>query len=259
MSYHTVELERRDGMALVTLNRPHALNALSAQMTRELKMVLCECDQDAAVGVIVITGAGRAFQAGADISELRTMSPIEVLRWNQDFIDNLATIERMRQPVIAAINGFAFGGGLELALACTIRIAAHSAKMALPEVALGIIPGAGGTQRLPRLIGLGRAAEMILTGQPVVADEAYRIGLVNRIVAADRLLPVVEEIGRAILKNGPIALALAKDALIVGGGLPLDAAIQYAQKNCVTCFSTNDMREGTSAFLEKRPARFTGS
>jgi len=164
----------------------------------------------------------------------------------------------MRQPVIAAINGYALGGGLELALACTLRVAAESAKMGVPEVKIGILPGAGGTQRLPRLIGKGLAAEIILTGEPIDAREAFRIGLVNRVVPDDRLMTTAEAIAGKILENAPIAVALAKDAIEVGKDLPLDGAIQYAQKNCVTCFATEDMKEGTAAFLQKRKPQFKG-
>ncbi len=186
------------------------------------------------------------------------MSPLEILQWNQGVVENFDALEKMRQPVIAAINGYALGGGLELALACTIRIAAESAKMGLPEVKIGILPGAGGTQRLPRLIGKGLAAEMILTGEMIDAKEAYRIGLVNHVVPAEQLMVTAEEIARKILRNAPIAVALAKDAIEVGKNLPLDGAIQYAQKNCITCFSTEDMKEGTAAFLEKRKPQFKG-
>lgn len=186
------------------------------------------------------------------------MSPLEILRWNQGVVENLEALEKMRQPVIAAINGYALGGGLELALACTLRVAAESAKMGVPEVKIGILPGAGGTQRLPRLIGKGLAAEIILTGEPIDAREAFRIGLVNRVVPDDQLMATAEAIAGKILENAPIAVALAKDAMEVGKDLPLDGAIQYAQKNCVTCFATEDMKEGTAAFLQKRKPQFKG-
>jgi enoyl-CoA hydratase/carnithine racemase len=173
-------------------------------------------------------------------------------------VENFEALEKMRQPAIAAMNGLALGGGLELALACTLRIASESAKMGFPEVKIGILPGAGGTQRLPRLIGKGLAAEMILTGEMIDAAEAYRIGLVNRVVPADQLIPTAEELARKILRNAPVAVALAKDAMEVGKNLPLEGAIQYAQKNCITCFATEDMKEGTSAFLQKRSPHFKG-
>ncbi len=258
MSYETIILDRKEGIGYLTINRPKVFNAINNQMIEEMKRAIEEFHQDKLVGVVIITGTGKAFQTGADIEELSQMSPLEILQWNQGVVENFEALEKMRQPVIAAINGYALGGGLELALACTIRIAADSAKMGLPEVKIGILPGAGGTQRLPRLIGKGLAAEMILTGEMIDAKEAYRIGLVNRVVPAEQLMATAEEIGRKILRNAPIAVALAKDAIEVGKNLPLDGAIQYAQKNCITCFSTEDMKEGTAAFLEKRKPQFKG-
>lgn len=258
MSYETIILDRQEGIGYLTINRPKVFNAINNQMIEEMKRAIEEFHQDKLVGVVIITGTGKAFQTGADIEELSQMSPLEILQWNQGVVENFEALEKMRQPVIAAINGYALGGGLELALACTIRIAAESAKMGLPEVKIGILPGAGGTQRLPRLIGKGLAAEMILTGEMIDAKEAYRIGLVNRVVPAEQLMATAEEIGRKILRNAPIAVALAKDAIEVGKNLPLDGAIQYAQKNCITCFSTEDMKEGTAAFLEKRKPQFKG-
>ncbi|MCP4690753.1 MAG: crotonase, partial [Desulfobacterales bacterium] len=177
---------------------------------------------------------------------------------NEGVVRINATLEKIRQPVIAAINGPALGGGLELAISCTFRIMAASAVVGLPEVKLGITPGAGGAIRLPRLIGKGRAAELLLTGDLIDAEEAYRIGLVNRIAPIDSLMETAEKLAARILVNAPIAVELAKDAMEVGKDLPLEQAVQYSQKNCVACFSTRDMREGMSAFLEKRKAEFIG-
>lgn len=258
MSYETIIVERKGGIGYLTLNRPKVFNAISEQMIREMRKAIEELNQDLAVGVVIITGAGKAFQSGADIQELSRMSPLEILSWNQGVVENLDALEKMRQPVIAAINGYALGGGLELALACTMRVAAQSATFGFPEVKIGILPGAGGTQRLPRLIAKGLAAEIILTGEPIDAQEAFRIGLVNRVVPDDQLMASAEAIVRKILANAPIGVALAKDAIEVGKNLPLDGAIQYAQKNCITCFSTEDMKEGTAAFLEKRKPQFKG-
>ncbi len=258
MGYETIQVERKEGIGFLTLNRPKVFNAISEQMIREMKAAVEEFHQDLSIGVVIITGAGKAFQSGADIQELSQMSPLDILRWNQGIVENLDALEKIRPPVIAAINGFALGGGLELALACTFRIAAESARMGLPEVRIGILPGAGGTQRLPRLIGKGLAAEMILTGEMITAQEAYRIGLVNRVVPDGELMAAAEEVARKILQNAPVAVALAKDAIEVGKNLPLEAAIQYAQKNCVTCFATEDMKEGTAAFLQKRKPQFKG-
>ena len=258
MSYETILLERKEGIGYLTLNRPKVFNAINAQMIRETREAIEELDRDLTIRAVIITGAGRAFQSGADIEELSRMTPLQILRWNQGVVENFDALEKMRPPVIAAINGYALGGGLELAMACTIRVASEAARMGLPEVKIGILPGAGGTQRLPRLIGKGLAAEMILTGEMIDAKEAYRVGLVNRVVSAERLMTTAEEIARKILSNAPVAVALAKDAIEVGKNLPLDGAIQYAQKNCVTCFSTEDMKEGTAAFLEKRDPQFKG-
>ncbi len=258
MSYEAIIVERKGGIGYLTLNRPKVFNAISARMIYEMKKAVEEFHQDLSVGVLIVTGSGRAFQSGADIQELSRMSPLEILRWNQGVVENLDALEKMRQPVIAAINGYALGGGLELALACTLRVAAESAKLGVPEVKIGILPGAGGTQRLPRLIGKGLAAEIILTGEPIDAREAFRIGLVNRVIPDDQLMATAEAIARKILENAPIAVALAKDAIEVGKNLPLDGAIQYAQKNCITCFATEDMKEGTAAFLQKRKPQFKG-
>jgi enoyl-CoA hydratase/carnithine racemase len=227
-------------------------------MIKELSDVLAEIEGDDSVKVLVVTGAGKAFQAGADIGQLNKMSVIEIYRWNEGILRNCSHLERLRQPVIAAINGYALGGGLELALSCTMRIAAESAKMGLPEVSIGIIPGAGGTQRLPRLIGKGLAAEVILTGEMIPAQRALEMGIVNHVVPDEALTEGAEKIARKIMNNAPIAVEMAKNAIEVGTDLPLEAANQYAQKNLIACFSTQDMKEGAQAFLEKRKPRFKG-
>ncbi len=256
--YETIVLEKKGRLAFVTLNRPQVLNAINQQMIDECRAALAELARDRQAGVVILTGAGKAFQAGADIAELAAMSPLELLRWNEGIVRMAAALEKLPQPVIAAINGAAMGGGLELALACTLRVAAASAKLALPEVRLGIIPGAGGTQRLPRLIGKGRAAHMILTGEAVSAEQALAMGLVNQVAPEGEVLGAAEEMARKILANAPVAVELAKDAMEIGLDLPLEQAVQYAQKNCVVCFSTQDMKEGTAAFLEKRKPQFSG-
>jgi len=258
LDFSTIILEKRKKVALITLNRPEVYNAINEQMIREFGKAIADLNKDEDIHVVIITGVGEAFQSGADIEELSRMNPIEILKWNQGIVEIFDALEKMRQPVIAAMNGFALGGGLELALACTLRVASEKAKMGLPEVKIGIIPGAGGTQRLPRLVGKGIAAEIILTGKMIDAQEAYRIGLVNKVVPHEDLMKVSEEIASEIMANGPIAVSLAKNAIEVGKDLPLNAAIQYAQKNCVTCFATEDMKEGTMAFIEKRPPQFKG-
>ncbi|MCP4623368.1 MAG: crotonase [bacterium] len=257
-NYQTIRIENKGGIGFLTLNRPEVRNAFSRQMIDELQQALTAIDIDNEMRVLIITGAGHAFQAGADISELRRMQPLDILRWNEGIVRINAALEKLRQPVIAAINGAALGGGLELAIACTLRVAATSAVMGLPEVKLGIIPGTGGTQRLPRLIGKGRAAELLLTGKIIDARQALEMGLVNQVTEDDNLMPAAENLAAQILVNAPLAVELAKDALEVGKDLPLEQAVQYSQKNCVTCFSTSDMQEGMTAFLEKRKPRFTG-
>ena len=257
-SYKTILVEKKEGIGYLTLNRPEVRNAFNQEMIDEIRDALRLIDRDEETRVLIITGAGKAFQAGADIAELSIMKPMELLRWNEGVVRINAALEKLRQPVIAAINGAAMGGGMELAISCTLRVIAESAKMALPEVKLGIIPGTGGTQRLPRLIGKGRAAELVLTGGILDAAEAHRIGLVNKVVPHGEALGAAEKLAKEIIANAPIAVELAKDALEVGKDLPLEHAVQYSQKNCVTCFSTEDMKEGMAAFLEKRKPDFKG-
>jgi enoyl-CoA hydratase len=256
--YKTIRIEKKEGIGCLTLNRPEVRNAFNQKMIDEIRNALSFIDNDEEIRVLIITGAGKAFQAGADIAELSVMKPMDILRWNEGIVRINAALEKLRQPVIAAINGAAMGGGLELAISCTLRVIEESAKMAIPEVKLGIIPGTGGTQRLPRLIGKGRAAEILLTGEPIDAQEAYRIGLVNEVVPNGEAVNGAEEMARKIMANAPIAVEMAKDALEIGKDLPLEHAVQYSQKNCVTCFSTEDMKEGMSAFLERRKADFKG-
>ncbi len=258
-TYQTIILEHKENLGYLTLNRPEVHNAISREMIDEIADALDQIEKSTEIRVLIITGKGKSFQAGADIAELNAMTPLQLLRWNEGIVRNNTALEKLRQPVIAAINGAAMGGGLELAISCTLRIVAASVKMGLPEVKLGMIPGTGGTQRLPRLIGKGRAAELLLTGDIVKAEEAYRIGLANKIAPDGEVVKYAEELAARILVNAPIAVELAKDALEVGKDLPLDQAVQYSQKNCAICFSTEDMKEGTAAFIEKRKAQFKGN
>lgn len=256
----TITLERgADGIAVITVNRPDKLNALNAETVRELDGALRSARDDAAVRVILLTGAGeKAFVAGADIGELARMGPVEGVRISREGQETFRMMERMPKPVIGAINGFALGGGLELALACHIRIASRKAKFGLPEVKLGIIPGYGGTVRLPRLVGRGRALEMMLTGEMIDADEAYRIGLVNRVTDPDALLGAARELAQKMIANGPIAIALALESVDRGISTTIDDA-QILESNLFGLLaSTDDMREGMNAFLEKRKAEFKG-
>jgi enoyl-CoA hydratase/carnithine racemase len=256
--FKTIDFQENNGIGYLTLNRPDVRNAFNQIMIDELLALLPMIDRNASLRVLIITGAGKAFQAGADIAELITMQPMDILRWNEGIVRVNAFLESMRQPVIAAINGPALGGGLELAISCTFRVMAATAVAGLPEVKLGIIPGTGGTQRLPRLIGKGRASELLLTGDMIDAREALRIGLVNQVVEGDSLMAAAEKLAERIMVNAPIAVEMAKDAMEIGKDLPLEQAVQYSQKNCITCFSTQDMQEGMAAFLEKRKAEFVG-
>lgn len=257
-SYNTIILEKKGGIGYLTLNRPEVFNAISQELIDEMRDALARVDADEEIRVLIITGAGKGFQAGADIRELSVMRPMDILRWNEGIVRNNAAVEDLRQPVIAAINGVAMGGGLELAISCQFRIIEEGVKLGLPEVKLGIIPGTGGTQRLPRLIGKTKAYELLLLGEPIDAQEAYRIGLVNRVVPKGQAVAAAEELAGRIMANAPIAVELCKDAVEIGMDLPIEQAVQYSQKNCITCFSTEDMKEGTTAFLEKRKANFKG-
>jgi enoyl-CoA hydratase len=257
-SYETIRLTTKEGIGYLSLNRPKVRNAFNQIMINEILDALRQIDGDYKIRILIITGEGSAFQAGADIAELKKMRPMALLRWNEGIVRINQGLEKLRQPVIAAINGPAIGGGLELAISCTFRIMAESAILGLPEVKLGIIPGTGGTQRLPRLIGKGRAAQMLFTGETIDAKEALEIGLVNKVVKDGETLKASEALALKINENAPIAVEMIKDAMEIGKDLPLEQAVQHSQKNCVICFSTQDMQEGMSAFLEKRKAKFTG-
>jgi enoyl-CoA hydratase len=254
----TILLERDgDGVAVITVNRPDKLNALNSQTIAALDSVLREAAADDDIRVIVLTGSGdKAFVAGADIAELATMGPVDGVQVSRAGQDTFRFMERMRKPVIAAVNGFALGGGLELAMACHIRIASSRAKFGLPEVKLGIIPGYGGTVRLPRLVGRGRALELMLTGDMIDAQEAYRIGLVNRVEEPDALQEAARSMARRMIANGPIAIGLALEAVDRAMSTTIDDA-QVLESNLFGLLaSTEDMREGMQAFLEKRKAEF---
>ena len=248
-----------DGIAVITVNRPDKLNALNADTVRELDARLRDARDDDGVRVILLTGAGeKAFVAGADIAELSRMGPIDGVAISREGQATFRMMEAMPKPVIGVINGFALGGGLELALACHIRIASTRAKFGLPEVKLGIIPGYGGTIRLPRLVGRGRALEMMLTGEMIDAEEAYRIGLVNRIAEPDTLLDAARELARKMIANGPIAIAMALESVDHGMSSTIDDAQTLESNLFGLLASTDDMREGMKAFLEKRRAEFRG-
>ena len=251
--------EVRERVARLTVNRPDKLNALDRATVEGIDRAVAMAAADPDVGVLIVTGAGeRSFVAGADIGELAAQTPVEgaaYARFGQGVLERL---ERLGKPSIAAINGFALGGGLELALACTLRLAAETARLGQPEVALGIIPGFGGTQRLSRLVGRGRALELLLTGEPIDAREAHRIGLVNRVVPGAELLPAAEGLARTLLSRGPVALRCVLQAVHEGMEMTqAEGAAHEAALFGLTC-GTEDMREGTRAFLEKRKPAFKG-
>jgi len=259
MSFDNLLLEREDALAILTLNRPVVLNALNTSTLDELRRAVLEIKHDANVRVLIITGAGeKAFAAGADIKELARLTPTEAKALAARGQHVFDLIEHLGKPVIAAINGFALGGGCELALACTLRLAADIARLGQPEINLGLIPGYAGTQRLARLVGKGIALELLLTGRQVSADEALRIGLVNRVVPLSALLTEARQFAAMLADKPPVAVRYILEAVNRG----LESSFEQAQILEATLFglaaATEDMREGTAAFLEKRTARFTG-
>jgi enoyl-CoA hydratase len=255
----TLLFELTDGLCRITVNRPDKLNALNAIVIAELGDAVTRIETDSAVRGVIVTGAGaKAFVAGADISELSGQSPIEGKARAEAGQRVFRRLEQCRKPVLAAVNGFALGGGCELAMACHIRIASDQAKFGQPEVKLGITPGYGATVRLPRLVGRGRAIELLLTGRMIDADEAFRIGLVNRIVPADRLQAECEAMLQTILDNGPLAVRACLETVDSGLDVSLDQALQLEANQFGLLSATADMQEGTRAFLEKRKASFRG-
>ena len=259
MSYDNLIVSVQDGVATVTVNRPDKLNALNDRTMDELDAAFAALGADPAVRGVILTGAGdKAFVAGADIGELSAQSPVQGQDRSRRGQDVLDRIERLGKPVIAAVNGFALGGGCELALACHVRVAAETARMGTPEVKLGIMCGYGGTQRLPRLVGKGRALEMLLSGEMVDAQEAYRIGLVNRVVPREKLLDESQALLRKMLANGPVSLRFTLDAVNAGLEMPLPEAQAHEATLFGLICTTEDMKEGTRAFLEKRPPKFQG-
>ncbi|MBI3931916.1 MAG: enoyl-CoA hydratase/isomerase family protein [Acidobacteria bacterium] len=259
MSFENLIVETKDGIAVVTINRPEKLNALNDRTVDELDAAFAAIETDPAVRGVILTGAGeKAFVAGADIAELATQSPVEGRDRSIRGQRVLGRIERLGKPVVAAVNGFALGGGCELAMACHVRIASENARLGTPEVKLGIMCGYAGTQRLPRLVGRGRALEILLTGEMVDAQEAHRIGLVNRVVPKGELLAEAEALLRKMLANGPVSLRFTLDAVGRGLEMPMDEAQTYEATLFGLICTTEDMEEGTKAFLEKRPPKFQG-
>lgn len=258
MPYSLLELSVVDRVATLTINRPDKLNALNAATIGELGEAIDEIRTRDDIAGAILTGAGRAFVAGADISELAAQTPMQAkqraLRGQRVF----RQFETSPKPVVAAVNGFALGGGCELAMSCHVRIASDAAKFGQPEVKLGICPGYGGTQRLPRLVGMGRALQLLMTGEIIDAAEAYRIGLVNRVVPGADLLASADALVRQMLANAPLALASCIETVVRGTEIPLDDALNLEANHFALLAGSQDMAEGARAFLEKRPPVFAG-
>ena len=259
MNFENLLYEKKDGIARITFNRPKVLNALNRKTVEELREALLDARDDNAVRVMILTGAGeKSFVAGADIGELAQRTPVDGKDFSLFGQSVFHLLETIGKPSICAINGFALGGGCELALCCTIRIASKAAKLGQPEVKLGIIPGYGGSQRLARLCGKGVAHELCLTGEMIAADEALRIGLVNHVYEPSELLPAAEALARKIIANAPLAVKYTIEAIERGTQMPLEEGLFLEATLFGLSCATEDMREGTKAFLEKRTPRFRG-
>lgn len=256
MAYENILTAIEDQIALITLNRPKVLNALNHALMEELTHALCQYDNDPQVRAIVLAGSERAFAAGADINEMSDETAISIL-----LKDRFATWDkvcRVKKPIIAAVSGYALGGGCELAMACDIIVASETAQFGQPEINIGVIPGAGGTQRLTRAVGKGKALEMILTGRSISAQEAYAAGLVSKVVPIDSFLAAAKEIANEIAKKSPLAVRLAKEAILKSYEMTISEGLQFERKNFYMLFASEDQKEGMNAFLAKRKAIFTG-
>ncbi len=259
MAYENLIYEKKDSIGYITFNRPKVLNALNRKTMEELGDVLAAARDDEGVRVLILTGAGeKAFVAGADIGELAQRTPVDGKEFSIFGQAVIHRLETLGKPSIAAINGFALGGGCEMALACSIRLASKTARLGQPEVKLGIIPGYGGSQRLARLCGKGAAHELCLTGEMISAEEAMRIGLVNHVYEPAELMPAAEAMARKIVANAPLAVKFAMEAVAHGMEMPQEEGLFLEATLFGLCCATEDMREGTKAFLEKRPAQFKG-
>ena len=254
--YQTIRCEKQDGIAIVTIDRPEALNALNSTVITELEQVVAALESDRDVRCLILTGEGRSFVAGADIGEQYPLDLDGGRRWGQRGSALMRRIEKLEFPTIAAVNGFALGGGCELALSCDLILASEKAKFGQPEVGLGITPGFSGTQRLPRRIGIAKAKELIFSGRMIKADEAKEIGLANAVYPPETLMDAAMEMARSFAKNAPIAVKYAKACIDRGMQMDIDDGIACKNELFAMCFATADQKEGMGAFLEKRPATF---
>jgi enoyl-CoA hydratase len=259
MEYKNILFEVSEGIATITINRPKALNALNSDVMCELMDASIRCKMEEAIKVVIITGAGeKSFVAGADISQMAELRPQQAMDFMEAGIETFRSFEVLPKPVIAAINGFALGGGVELAMSCDIRLASENARFGQPEILIGLIPGWGGTQRLARLVGMGRAKELIMAGGQIDAKRAYEIGLVNQVYPLDQLMPEARKLAKKMEGLPGFALKMAKHAINFGYDLSLDNAMRLETQCCSQCFSTDDQKEGMKAFLEKRKPVFKG-
>jgi enoyl-CoA hydratase len=259
MPYENIILEIRDSIGVVKINRPKALNALNSATLDDLLTVANELNANDAIKVVIVTGEGtKAFVAGADIAEMHPMNPVQGLTFSQKGHIAISALEKLNKPVIAAVNGYALGGGFEVALACDIIYASEKARVGFPEVTLGILPGFGGTQRTAKLVGLAKAKELIFTGKTITAREAFEMGLVNKVLPDDQLMPAVEELAAKILAAGPVGIRLAKTCINKSLTLDIDSGLDYEAEAFGLCFGTEDQKEGMAAFLEKRTPTYCG-
>lgn len=259
MAYETLLFEQKDRIGLVTLNRPDRLNAVNQKMVREIPQLFGELKQRDDIGVVIVTGAGdRAFSAGADITEFEGVNLGNAFHFIRGFQGATSSIEQFGKPVIAAVNGLALGGGCEIAISCSIRVLSEKARLGLPEVNLGVIPGGGGTQRLPRLIGKGNALYYILTGEQIDAQEAYRIGLAQKVVPADQVMETSLKIANTILSKGPLAIRMALLSAHSGLNMDIESGLILEATAANVVLSSEDKKEGSKAFLEKHPPQFKG-
>ena len=254
--YQTIRYEKQENIGILTINRPEALNALNSTVISDLEQVIAEVEKDAELGALIITGEGRSFVAGADIGEQLPLDVAGGRKWGQRGSALFRRIEKLEIPTIAAVNGFALGGGCELALCCDIILASEKAKFGQPEVGLGITPGFSGTQRLPRRVGIAKAKELIFSGKMIKADEAEKIGLANAVYAPEELMNGAVEMARSFMKNAPIAVKYSKACIDRGMQMDIDDGIALENELFAMCFATADQKEGMTAFLEKRSATF---